>query len=138
MSITYKVRNAIPKILKKSKRRLSFNELFEKLKEEEFGAELVNDSGEDRTGILRGIINKLEAKPIPNLGIEKRGSNVYYVYISSELSQLELVVQNFLDEVKNQKLLTANILDFSIEERTQFLKYQDLISKLYDLSNKQD
>ncbi|THK12297.1 hypothetical protein, partial [Escherichia coli] len=80
VSITSKVRKEIPKILKKHKDGLTFNQLFDELKKI-FGKELIDEDGKDRTGVLQGIINKLNTITIPNLRIEKRGSNVYYMYV---------------------------------------------------------
>lgn len=132
VTITEDVRNEIPKILKRHRDGLNFNDLFDELKKV-FKDRLVNENG-DRTGVLRGIVNKHETKPVKNMTIEKRSSGVYYVYVSGQLSELERVVKVFLDEVNSKELLKVTLFDLDKDERQRFKDYEDAITKLYDLT----
>ncbi|MCR8747259.1 hypothetical protein [Romboutsia lituseburensis] len=131
---TEKVRVEIPKVLKKHKQGLNFNDLFNELKKT-LKDELVNkDTGEDRFGVLRGIMNKLDTKPVDNMVIEKRGSSIYYVYVDGQLSEIERATKVFLDELKNKDLLKMSLLDLNKNERQRFKEYEELIIKLHDLT----
>lgn len=135
MTITDRVRNEIPKILKRYKKGLTFNELFSELKNI-FGDELVDSEGKDREGVLRGISTRLSIKPIKNVRKENIGNNVIFIYVDGVLGELELTTKSFLDEVKNKDLLKYSILDFDKDDRETYKEYESLITQLHDLVNK--
>lgn len=135
MTITDRVRNEIPKILKRHKKGLTFNELFSELKNI-FGDELVDSEGKDREGVLRGISTRLSIKPIKNVRKENIGNNVIFIYVDGVLGELELTTKSFLDEVKNKDLLKSSILDFDKDDRETYKEYESLITQLHDLVNK--
>lgn len=130
-TISSLVREEIPEILKKIKdvdKGLRFNELFEKLKEELPG-KLVNENGEDRIGVLRGIVNKLDNIPIKNVRMEKRGKEVFFVYVSDNLTELSRTSKRFLNDISQRGLVSIDVLKLEKNEREFYQKFiQTIIS----------
>ncbi|MEG0297547.1 MAG: hypothetical protein RR620_12585 [Clostridium sp.] len=132
ITITDKVRTEIPKILKLHKGGLTFNDLFKELKK--IIPELV-DNGKDRSGVLRGVINKLESIPIESVIVERRMNNVFYVFVGSKIDELILASKSFVNEINSKDLLSLNQLSLNDDERTIYKEYEDLILKLNKLNS---
>ncbi|MCM3224015.1 hypothetical protein M3644_30260 [Bacillus cereus] len=134
-TISSLVREEIPKILKKIKdvdKGLRFNELFEKLKEELPG-KLVNENDEDRIGVLRGIVNKLDNIPIKNVRMEKRGKEVFFVYVSDNLTELSRTSKRFLNDLSQRGLVSIDVLKLEKNEREFYQKFIQTIISLEDI-----
>ncbi|MHA4246214.1 hypothetical protein [Bacillus cereus] len=134
-TISSLVREEIPKILKKIENvdtGLRFNELFEKLKEE-FPGKLVNKNGEDRVGVLRGIVNKLDNIPMKNVRMEKRGKEVFFVYVSDNLAELSRASKGFLNDLSQRGLVAIDVLQLDNNEREFYQKFIQTIIDLEDI-----
>ncbi|MDA2242394.1 hypothetical protein PDN14_29035 [Bacillus cereus group sp. Bc222] len=134
-TISSLVREEIPKILKNIKdvdTGLRFNELFEKLKEE-FPDKLVNENDEDRIGVLRGIVNKLDNIPIKNVRTEKRGKEVFFVYVSDNLTELSRTSKRFLNDLSQRGLVSIDVLQLEKNEREFYQKFIQTIISLEDI-----
>ncbi|PEM13354.1 hypothetical protein COI51_21765 [Bacillus toyonensis] len=131
-NITTKVRNEIPNILRNISNvheGLQFNELFNQLKGK-FGEELVDENNKDRTGVLRGVVNKIDHIPIKNVRMEKRGTKTFYVYVMDELTELSRVSKQFINELNERGLTSTNVLNMKNQERNFYNKFIDTIANL--------
>lgn len=131
MTTTDKVRELIPVVLKENNKSMTFDELFKGLKKQI--PELVED-GKDRTGVLRGVINKLDTIPIKNLVIEKKDKNVRYAYIDNKFEDLVRLSEEFVDELNKRELLSINVLELSEDEIQKYHKYQKIIFEISNLN----
>ncbi|WP_042356874.1 hypothetical protein [Bacillus rubiinfantis] len=151
-TLTAKFRNLIPEILKKKEFRekgLRFTELYQEL------TYLLSDEIQgDRTGVLRGIVNKIEDIPVENVRLEKRGKELYFIYVpkdtediqkeeeieeyheSGTLNELERLIQHFLDEVQEKRLTQINLLSLDRTKREIYLGFLQLVSQLDDIQQK--
>ncbi|MGE8207452.1 hypothetical protein ACQKP0_23485 [Heyndrickxia sp. NPDC080065] len=132
LNITTKVRNEIPNILKNISNvheGLQFNELFNQLKGR-FGEDLVDENNKDRTGVLRGVVNKMDHIPIKNVRMEKRGTKTFYVYVMDELTELSRVSKQFINELNERGLTSTNVLNMKNQERNFYNKFIDAIANL--------
>lgn len=131
-NITTKVRNEIPNILRNISNvheGLQFNELFNQLKGK-FGEELVDENNKNRTGVLRGVVNKIDHIPIKNVRMEKRGTKTFYVYVMDELTELSRVSKQFINELNERGLTSTNVLNMKNQERNFYNKFIDTIANL--------
>lgn len=137
-TISARVREEIPNILKNiedTNKGLRFNELFKKLKKR-FPNELVNENNEDRIGVLRGIVNKIEDIPIQGVRMEKRGNEVFFVFVSDELSELSRISRQFVCYLRQQKLTSIDVLSLQKNERDIYNEFINIISDLDDVLKK--
>lgn len=134
-TISSRVREEIPNILKSVEninRGLRFNELFKKLKKK-FPNELVNENNEDRIGVLRGIVNKLEDIPIQGVRMEKRGNEIFFVFVSDELTELSRASEQFLSDLRQRKLTSIDVLSLQKTERDFYNEFIKIITDLNDV-----
>ncbi|MBA2877197.1 hypothetical protein HNR63_000224 [Anoxybacillus kamchatkensis] len=130
--VTKKVRDLIPTILKEERKGLKFDQLFSRLKA--MIPELVNEHGEDRVGVLRGIINKLPHYPVPHLSVEKREDGVYYVYVEGEYQKLIAAVKNFIRNLDEERLIkNIDPLSLNKNERTNYHALVECIAELKEI-----
>ncbi|MCL6585019.1 MAG: hypothetical protein K6T72_00620 [Anoxybacillus sp.] len=129
---TRKVRTLIPAILKEERKGLKFEQLFLRLKEQI--PELVNEQGEDRIGVLRGIINKLPQHPVPNLSVEKRDDGVYYVYVEGDYHKLIASVKKFIHDLDEGRLIkNIDPLSLNKNERANYHALVECIAELKEM-----
>lgn len=131
MTITERVRNAIPNILKEYG-SMNFNELFKELAKQ-FGDELY-DGEKERTGVLRGITQKIDSIPIENVVYEKSSNGMVYRYVDSPLEELIKASSDFITDINIKGLLAINILNLTKEQRELYQKYQDILIQLHQLN----
>ena len=97
MNISQQIREEIPSILKKIDKEITFNQLFDellKIERDGINKSLKDEFGENRIGVLRGVINShLDGTIIiKNLNTYKNGRNRYFKYdenMSKELKELQ-------------------------------------------------
>lgn len=133
-SITSKVRENIPVVLKKSGKAVSEKELLELLAQRI--PSLIKEDGELRKGVLRGILNKLNSIPVDNLHIQrsKDTNKILYSYIDGKKDKIKNRISSFCEELRNDNLLTADFLNDS-QGTIQFIKDVTKIVKQLETIN---
>lgn len=118
MNVTAKVRAEIPKVLNAEGIKLSEGQLLNRLVSKV--PELKRDDGKVRSGVLRGILNKLDTIPVKDLKIEKIGGNVYYY--ADENKGWNYLVDEFVKEIDNNDILKLDFKKDVSDEEIEFVK----------------
>ena len=139
MTDTERVRLAIPEILKEvCKEGMTFNELFNELGRcADIGPRLYDSNGEPRVGILRGITNKLETIPIPNVIYVKKDGSMKYVYTKNALSELKALSEEFISNIRTKELLAIDVFTLSSSEAKVYKKYQEILLELNEINQEE-
>lgn len=145
MNISQQIREEIPSILKKIDKEITFNQLFDellKIERDGINKSLKDEFGENRIGVLRGVINShLDGTIIiKNLNTYKNGRNRYFKYdenMSKELKELQekrkkykLYIQDFINKIECDALSNESLIRLNDSERKWYL---EMLEKVYDL-----
>lgn len=136
MSTTSKIKNALVQMLneEENKAGLTVSEVWNKLEQTEFKAELFNKAGERRNGTLVGLTTRIKEGKVEGIKVVKNSANnLVYVASSNQVEYLVNLTSKYIEETTKSKIKKESL---DTNQQTVVKNFEEELIKLHQLSEK--